>query len=76
MNRATALIATGLFLAPPPAPTDRLIVLGAYGLCLWPAFHAFVVLHEEPTLRRVYGAGYAAFERAVPRWLPRIRPYR
>jgi protein-S-isoprenylcysteine O-methyltransferase Ste14 len=36
------------------------------------AFHAFVVLYEEPTLRRQFGAEYEAYCRAVPRWFPRL----
>jgi protein-S-isoprenylcysteine O-methyltransferase Ste14 len=40
------------------------------------AFHAFVVLYEEPTLRRQFGAQYEAYCDKVPRWLPRLRPPR
>ena len=36
------------------------------------AFHVFVVLYEEPTLRRTFGAEYEAYCRAVPRWMPRL----
>lgn len=32
--------------------------------------HAFVVLYEEPTLRRMFGAEYAAYCGEVNRWLP------
>jgi protein-S-isoprenylcysteine O-methyltransferase Ste14 len=38
-------------------------------------FHLFVLLYEEPTLRRTFGAEYDAYCREVPRWLPRLRPY-
>jgi len=37
------------------------------------AFHLFVILYEEPTLRRRYGADYEMYCRAVPRWVPRFR---
>ena len=37
------------------------------------AFHLFVVLYEEPALRRKFGAEYEAFCREVPRWIPRLR---
>ncbi len=37
------------------------------------SFHAFVRLYEEPTLRRDFGESYEAYQRAVPRWLPRRR---
>ena len=34
--------------------------------------HVFVVLYEEPTLRRTFGESYEEYRRAVPRWIPRI----
>ncbi|HWM86592.1 MAG TPA: isoprenylcysteine carboxylmethyltransferase family protein [Kofleriaceae bacterium] len=37
-------------------------------------FHMFVLGYEEPTLRRVFGASYEDYCRAVPRWLPRWTP--
>jgi protein-S-isoprenylcysteine O-methyltransferase Ste14 len=33
--------------------------------------HIFVVLYEEPTLERTFGAQYADYRNAVPRWIPR-----
>lgn len=45
-------------------------VLG-YALIVGLAFHAFVVLYEEPTLHASFGSEYDAFRSAVPRWLPR-----
>jgi len=50
--------------------------LMGYGVCVWLAFFAFVLAYEEPTLRRTYGREYAAFCDAVPRWIPRLRPWR
>jgi protein-S-isoprenylcysteine O-methyltransferase Ste14 len=35
--------------------------------------HLFVTLYEEPTLKRNFGAGYEAYLKNVPRWIPRIR---
>src|SRR5262249_42394884 len=32
----------------------------------------FVMLYEEPTLQRKFGAEYDAYRRRVPRWLPKI----
>jgi protein-S-isoprenylcysteine O-methyltransferase Ste14 len=52
---------------------DRLLV---YGALLWGVFHLFVVGYEEPTLRRSFGAEYEAFRAHVPRWIPRLRPWR
>ncbi len=37
------------------------------------AFHLFVVLYEEPHLRRKFGSDYQDYCRRVPRWLPRRR---
>jgi protein-S-isoprenylcysteine O-methyltransferase Ste14 len=47
-----------------------------YGLVVWVAFHVFVCLYEEPTLRRTFGAEYEEFCASVPRWVPRLRPWR
>ncbi len=89
----------------PVAPTERLVVGGAYryvrnpmyvavvttilgqalllgdtrllgyGVLVGLAFVAFVRAYEEPTLRRRYGEEYEAYRRAVPAWLPRLRPW-
>ncbi len=47
----------------------------AYATGVAIAFHVFVVLFEEPTLRRQFGAEYDGYCRAVPRWVPRLRPW-
>jgi protein-S-isoprenylcysteine O-methyltransferase Ste14 len=39
------------------------------------AMVSFVVLYEEPTLTRQFGAQYAAYRAAVPGWWPRWRPW-
>jgi protein-S-isoprenylcysteine O-methyltransferase Ste14 len=52
------------------------LTLLVYGALVWLAFHLFVLIYEEPTLRRQFPEDYAAFSRAVPRWLPRLRPWR
>lgn len=36
----------------------------------------FVRLYEEPHLRRVFGSEYEEYCRNVPRWVPRLRPWR
>ena len=51
-------------------------VLLGYAALLWLVFAAFVRLYEEPTLTRRFGADYDAYRRAVPAWLPRLRPRR
>ena len=35
------------------------------------ATHLFVVFYEEPTLERTFGARYAHYRNAVPRWVPK-----
>jgi protein-S-isoprenylcysteine O-methyltransferase Ste14 len=37
--------------------------------------HLFVVLYEEPTLRKKFGADYEQYCLHVRRWLPRLRPW-
>jgi protein-S-isoprenylcysteine O-methyltransferase Ste14 len=50
---------------------------GSWRVALWAAlialgFHLFVVLYEEPALRRQFGAEYEAYCRRVSRWWPRL----
>jgi len=47
-----------------------------YAVAVWLAFHIFVVIYEEPTLRASFPQDYAAFTAVVPRWIPRLRPWR
>ena len=47
-----------------------------YGALVWLAFHVFVFFYEEPTLRGTFGEEYETFCRNVPRWIPRVRPWR
>jgi protein-S-isoprenylcysteine O-methyltransferase Ste14 len=47
-----------------------------YGASLWLFFHLFVVAYEEPTLEETFGEKYEAFRAAVPRWIPRLTPWR
>ena len=47
-----------------------------YGLLVWLLFHLFVLLYEEPTLRRTYGVEYDRFLASVPRWIPLLRSRR
>ena len=51
----------------------RLIV---YGVLFWLACSAFVVAYEEPTLKRTFGDQYEHFRANVPRWMPRLTPWR
>ena len=48
----------------------------AYGAMVWVLFHLRVVRYEEPTLKKSFGAEYAAYRRVVRRWRPRLSPGR
>ena len=45
----------------------------AYSGFVWLCFYAFVLLYEEPTLRRAFGSEYELYCHEVPRWIPRRR---
>src|SRR5579859_1937304 len=36
----------------------------------------FIVFYEEPHLRKIFGEQYEDYCRNVPRWIPRLKPYR
>jgi len=46
-----------------------------YALAVALGFHLFVLLHEEPSLSRRFGAEYENYRRAVRRWIPRLKPW-
>lgn len=48
----------------------------AYAIAVWFAFHFFVLVYEEPRLRRDFPDDYPAYARAVPRWIPRPLPWK
>jgi len=57
------------------------IALGSPALAAWTAL--FVVLNtlyfvfsEEPGLEKRFGAEYVVYRQNVPRWIPRLRPWR
>jgi protein-S-isoprenylcysteine O-methyltransferase Ste14 len=47
-----------------------------YGVLMWLAFHAFVLAYEEPVLAQTFGTQYEEFRANVPRWIPRLSPWR
>ena len=49
--------------------------LALYAGIVWLVSHLFVVVYEEPTLRRTFGDEYVEFCANVPRWIPRLRPW-
>jgi LPXTG-motif cell wall-anchored protein len=57
------------------------VAFGSTALLVW--FAAFVAVNavyiplvEEPGLRRRFGEDYEAYRTNVPRWLPRLRPWK
>ncbi|MET0272066.1 MAG: isoprenylcysteine carboxylmethyltransferase family protein [Phenylobacterium sp.] len=48
----------------------------AYAAILLVGFHLFVRLYEEPTLGKKFPADYPEFVANVPRWLPRLSPWK
>ncbi len=65
---ASAIVGQALFLG-------SLRLLG-YGVLFAVIVHVFVVAYEEPKLRATFGVEYEPFCAHVPRWLPRVRPWR
>ncbi len=45
----------------------------SYALIVATFFHIFVLVYEEPHLRRVFGDEYIAYCSRVGRWLPKLR---
>jgi protein-S-isoprenylcysteine O-methyltransferase Ste14 len=46
--------------------------LAAYAVGVATSVSLFVIVYEEPHLRRLFGAEYDAYKSRVPRWWPRI----
>jgi len=69
-----------MYLAVASTIVGQALILDRPGLLLYAAIFgvavaAFVHGYEEPTLAERYGDEYDAYRRAVPRWLPRRRPW-
>jgi protein-S-isoprenylcysteine O-methyltransferase Ste14 len=47
-----------------------------YLAVVWLVTHFFICVYEEPTLSRRYGVEYLNIKKHVPRWIPRLRPWR
>jgi protein-S-isoprenylcysteine O-methyltransferase Ste14 len=70
-----------MYLAVGATIVGQALLLGQWGLLAYAALYSaivatFVVTYEEPKLGEQFGADYDAYRRAVPRWLPRLRPWR
>jgi protein-S-isoprenylcysteine O-methyltransferase Ste14 len=50
--------------------------LAAYAAVAFFLFQLRVVTYEEPRLTQLFGADFAAYRRSVPRWIPRVSPWR
>jgi protein-S-isoprenylcysteine O-methyltransferase Ste14 len=83
------LVATGLYryVRNPMYVTALAAVLGqallfcdvrvlAYGAAFWLATHIFAAAYEERQLERTFGAEYRRYRANVPRWIPRLTPWR
>jgi protein-S-isoprenylcysteine O-methyltransferase Ste14 len=66
-------IGAGLALSGAALFYESLSLLG-YTSTFFLLCHLFVVLYEEPTLRRTFGREYEAYCRQVQRWLPSLAP--
>jgi len=66
----------GLFLAGEalllPAITNEMFLMIAI---LWATVTVFILVYEEPTLHRLYGADYDRYRQHVRRWIPRLTPW-
>ncbi len=49
------------------------VALAELAVAFFAGVNVFVLLYEEPALRRKFGAEYEEYCRRVPRWLPRIK---
>jgi len=47
-----------------------------YGALLWLFFHIWVVMIEEPGLEQTFDTQFESFRTNVPRWIPRLTPWR
>lgn len=52
------------------------IGIAVYATCVWLVAHLFILAYEEPTLRNTFGTEYEAYLSHVPRWIPRLSPWR
>jgi protein-S-isoprenylcysteine O-methyltransferase Ste14 len=68
-----------------PMYVSVLLMLAGEGVLFWSArlleytamvfmaFHIFVLLQEEPALRKKMGTAYEQYAQDVPRWIPRFK---
>jgi len=51
------------------------LALAELAAAFFAGVNVFVLLYEEPVLRRKFGAEYEEYCRRVPRWLPRLKAH-
>jgi protein-S-isoprenylcysteine O-methyltransferase Ste14 len=44
-----------------------------YTILAFLGVHVFIILYEEPTLKRKFGASYEEYLKNVPRWIPKSK---
>ncbi len=44
-----------------------------YAIILWVFFHGFVMIYEEPALKKKFGKPYEHYLTSVPRWIPKFK---
>ena len=69
LGMGTALIGEGIVF---PKITTLMLTMV---IVLAVAVSAFIMLYEEPTLRRLFDGDYENYCRNVRRWIPRLRPF-
>ena len=55
------------------AASFKAIILVVYALLISIAFHAVIIIYEEPHLRSLFGDSYLDYCARVPRWIPHFR---
>ena len=75
---AYRVVRTPMYVANVAIITGSAFVFRSWYLLVWAGvvfvvFSLFVILYEEPTLRRQFGDEYESYRREVGRWLPRLR---
>ncbi len=55
------------------ATSFKAVILLVYMLIVGIAFHAFVIIYEEPHLLKLFGESYFNYCARVPRWFPSVR---
>jgi protein-S-isoprenylcysteine O-methyltransferase Ste14 len=48
------------------------LALLTYTLIAFIGVHIFIILYEEPTLKKKFGPAYEGYLKRVPRWIPKV----